>query len=284
MKSELLPLDEPPHAGDIVVTVMGEQRMLTPREAVFAQWYAETRSLITAYKQSHETTPDATYATLWNRARHIFDRPHVNARIVEIADRLAAAGVKRAIDILQDLADIADQDTNELVRHVFYCCRHCHGLEGAYQWRDAIEFGRALEAFNGQQGRALARGEKRLELPSAVGGFGFNHMESSNPACPSCYGEGHSRVVIADTTTLSPKARKSIKAIKQDKDGIVTIELYDKQQARDMIVKMLGGYKNDGKGLTLLGTKPEDGISVDPSNPRQVQDSYLAMLAAPAKP
>jgi phage terminase small subunit len=192
-----------------------------------------------------------------------------------VQERLAAAGVMKAIEVLQDLADIVNTDPNEIVRHVKDNCRNCRGKDYAYQWIDAAEFARALDAY-GRDKTGL------LPMPVVAGGFGYEPRREPNHACPFCYGEGTQRVIIADTTKLSPKALKLIKNIKQDRHGVITVELYDKMQARDMILKMLGAYKADGKGLPLTGQGALDGISnADLQDPRLAADAYIRMLAAP---
>lgn len=215
-------------------------------------------------------------------------RPEIAARITEINDRLAAASVVRAIEILRDLADISQTDRNEIVRHTRHNCRHCHGVGYRYQWRDASELAHMLDAYGRQQaeGVDVKRGKDWTPIarPDASGGFGYDLKADPNPACPSCYGEGFAKVTIADTTKLSPAAMKCIKSISEDKDGVVTVELHDKLKADDMILKMLGAYKNDGKGLPLSGAAPLDGISTAEMNdPREAAQAYIRMLAPPVK-
>jgi hypothetical protein len=272
----------------VPLPVMVGERELTPREVVFAQFYAESRSLVSAYKASHDVAPGAAYRSIWSSAAAVLARDHVNKRVAEIQDRLATAGIARAIDILRDLADIVTTDTNEIVRVQKYNCRHCNGTAYGMQWRDAGEFAQALDAYNAQVtliavGGKIPKGE-RMTLPTCSGGFGYDWQLPPNPTCPTCFGNGIERTIIADTTKLSPAALKCIKNIKQDKDGVITVELYDKQQARDMMLKMLGAYKNDGKGLPLTGAAPLDGISLaEQADPRLAADAYIRMLNPPTK-
>lgn len=251
-------------------------RELTPQQAVFAQWYAETRSLVTAYKAAYNVGESTMYRTMWQAAAQIAEIPAVAKRVEEIADRLAASGIVRAIEVLRDLVDMVNTDPEELVKHVKYNCRSCRGVDYKHQWIDAAEFARSLDAW------AMSKMKDLTPMPSAAGGFGFVPRAAPLPECPACFGEGVERVILADTTKLSPGARKLLKGIKQDRFGVITFELHDKMQARDMILKMLGAYKADGKGLPLTGQGALDGISnADMADPRLAADAYIRMLAAP---
>lgn len=262
---------------------------LTPQEAIFCQFYAETRSLAGAMRTAYPAlVGNRTHLQLWRAGAALILRPTVAARVQEINDRLAAASVVRAIEILRDLADISQTDRNEIIKHTRHNCRHCHGAGYQYQWKDAGELARQLDAYGRQQSEGdevkRPKGWRPIARPDASGGFGYDPMAEPHPACPHCYGEGYVRVTHADTTKLSPAALKCIKSISQDKDGIVTFELYDKLKADDMILKMLGAYKNDGKGLSLTGAAPLDGISTAEMNdPREAAQAYIRMLAPPVK-
>lgn len=264
-------------------------RELTAQEQIFCQYYAETRSIAGAMRTAFPSTVGKqTHRQLWGNGSMIMARPEISARIMEINDRLAAASVVRAVEILRDLADISQTDRNEIIKHTRHNCRHCHGADYKYQWKDAAEFAREFDAYCRQQ--AEPKDTKRaknwcpIARPDASGGFGYNVNADPAPGCPMCYGEGFVKVTIADTTKLSPAALKCIKSISQDKDGVVTLELYDKLKADDMILKMLGAYKNDGKGLSLTGNAPLDGISAAEMNdPREAAQAYIRMLAPPVK-
>lgn len=279
---EILPRDEG-------ATGLPEAKLCTEQEAIFAQWYAETRSLVGAYRFAYNISNASNYRSVWSAAARVAERPHVAKRIAENVERLTANGVIRAISILQDLADIIETDINEIVRHTIHACRHCNGRDYAYQWHDASEFAREMDRYTAQQrrlreGTRIPKAEALINLPSASGGFGYDHTASPNPTCPHCLGQGYGEVTLADTTKLSPKALKSIKSISKDHHGIVKYELYDKNEARDMALKILGAYKSDGKGLPLGGQAPLDGIStLEASDPRAAADAYVRMLSAPPK-
>jgi phage terminase small subunit len=274
--------------GNVDIPPIPSPAKLTPQEAIFCQFYAETRSVAGAMRTAYPgMTKGKTHLQLWRAGAAMMARPEVTARIQETQDRLAAASVVRAIEIMRDLADIATTDINEIVRHTRHNCRHCNGVNHAYQWRDAAEFARQFDAYCRQE--AEPKDTKRpkdwcpIARPDAAGGFGYEMQAEPNPACPHCYGEGFAKVTITDTTKLSPAAQKCIKGIKQDKDGVVTIETHDQLKAYDMLLKMLGAYKNDGKGLPLTGSAPLDGISTAELNdPREAAQAYIRMLA-PAK-
>lgn len=259
---------------------------LTAQEAIFCQWYAEERSLFKSFAQAYPQQVVDNRRTTWAKASEVFRRPHVQRRIVELQDLLDSRIAARLGAIMQDLQDIADADPNDLVRLERYNCRHCHGVDFKWQWADAMELARALDQYRtaladyrdrkhqGVKGKEL--GKPPRQPADASGGYGFALKDDPHPACPSCYGQGYARTSVCDTTKLDPRTRKLYKGVEEKADGTIKVLMHDQMQARDMLVKMMGGYK-DGKqpGSVTPGTD----LIPETASAEEAQRAYMRLIS-----
>lgn len=258
--------------------------VLTARESVFATHYAESRNVMAAYRASHDVGPNAKSSSIYTAACHVLRRDHVLKAVRSKQDELNTANIARAQDILRDLVDIYDADPNELIKLERFNCRHCHGVDYAFQWRDHIELAHAVDAYARDLAAFVAfvpvRGAKRPPRPvqpHAAGGFGFKLKADPAPECPHCYGQGLAREMVQDTTKLSPKARKLYAGIEVKPDGSVKVLMHDQMKARDMAIKMLGAYKaDDARGLN--GKVPDLAPPSETISPEEMQRAYLKLL------
>lgn len=247
---------------------------LTAREAIFVQWYVDTRNVMQAYRQAYDVATDARPASVYVAGMNVLKSKKVMLAVREAQDRAAAETIVKAADMLQDLYDIATADPNELTKGQLFACRHCHGVDFQEQWRDPQELARAMDAYL-RQPQKLPKGVKRLPMPTALGGFGYDHNAEPNPICPRCYGDGRFHARPPDTTKLTPKARKLYKGLEVKADGTIKVLMHDQMQARDMIIKMLGAYKDGKAGQVAPGTAapiPSD------ATPEEAQRAYLKLV------
>jgi phage terminase small subunit len=252
---------------------------VTARERVFARWYVDTRNPLVAYRQAYEVAANAYSGAVYAEACEVLNRPAVRKLVLRLADERSVETTVKAVSILQDLIDIYEADPSELVRLEHWNCRHCHGVDHEYQWRDAEELARAFDRWQQQQapGYRPAKGELRLARPSAKGGFGFTVKGEPDPACPHCFGEGVERVLAADTTKLSPKARKLLKSVEQKADGSIKFHVHDQMAARDMVVKMIGAYKEPTKFGGATAGEGDDPIPAGATQDQAAQ-AYMTMI------
>lgn len=187
--------------------------------------------------------------TVWAMACKLRGRPDVRLRYNQLrAAALQAVGIDLA-SLVQDTYDIAEADANEIIRAFSGCCRHCHGIDHKWQWRDGDEYVAEcdkIEADNQLRREQAPQGVRTRDkaLPDCEGGFGFDPHAKPNAACPQCMGVGLRHVVLADTTELSPAARKLYKGVKIKGDGSLEVLMHDQMQARDMLHRMAGVYKD----------------------------------------
>jgi len=136
-------------------------------------------------------------------------------------------------ELFKMYVDIATADPNDIVKTRVYCCRHCYGAGFGYQWKDANEWARAVDACG-----------KNDRVPTDEGGFGFDPFLEPNLLCTECVGEGIKRVIITDTTKLTGKAKLLYKGAKQDRFGCIEVLLHDQDKAREQVGRMLGAFKD----------------------------------------
>jgi len=182
--------------------------------------------------------------TAGRTAHEVLKRPEIQD---EIQRRLAKH--RKALqygpeEAMADLAEMARADVNEIMRSVTTACRRCHGVNHEYQWRSQLEFDVAHEKWIMAELEAVQAGRKYLPVePSMRGGVGFSDDLLPNPACPACGGAGETRTVFADTTKLSPGAKKLFAGIKLTPNGPQPM-IHDQLKVRELIGKHLGLFKD----------------------------------------
>lgn len=160
----------------------------------------------------------------------------------EIQEAITQANAERAMrvrveadTVLRELLAIATCDTNEIVEVRRGCCRHCHGIEHRYQYRDEKELRRARLDWDVT--------DEALVTEFEHGGVGFDPRKEPEPDCTHCGGEGGAYVHVKDTRNLSAAARSLFAGAKQTKDGI-EVKLHDKSKHLEMLGRHLGMFKD----------------------------------------
>jgi phage terminase small subunit len=167
----------------------------------------------------------------------LIGKTRIQAALQKEMDKRAERTEIKADDVLKYWHDIATADPSELIHVRRICCRHCHGIDHEYQWRDEKEYQQAVRMANQQ----AKESEKPPRIPSDAGGYGYYKLREPNPQCPYCWGEGHMEVHAADTRTLSPKAKLLYAGVKQTRDGF-EIKMRDQDKAMENVAKHLGMF------------------------------------------
>ena len=243
---------------------------LKPHEAVFVMEFAHTGKAGPSYMKARPDTQRSTCDTEgWRllRDQQINDAVRVARRHIALDLRVAA------VDVLREWYLIATADPGELTKTVHRCCRHCHGVDNGYQWRDEAEYAQAcqsaLEAVQGTDASPV--------LPDCSGGFGFNARALVNEDCPQCLGEGHRDTFIQATDKLSEGGRRLFAGVKVTKDG-VEIKTRDQDAAWLHLARYLGMITNDVK---LKGTLAVAGGQVELTEEQKhaVTQAFTALTA-----
>lgn len=119
-------------------------------------------------------------------------------------------------------------DPRDLVEYRRGNCRHCWGVNHAYQWTEA-------ELFEAQK-KAIEDGKR---APDESGGIGYVRSRPPHPDCPECGGEGYGRVIIRDSSDLSPEAVTLLAGYKRTKDGEEVV-MHSQQKAGETLGKIMG--------------------------------------------
>lgn len=227
-------------------SLQAAQKPLAPKVLRFIDEYLIDMNASAAYKR-------AGYTAKGNSAEVNASRLLRKAQVAqEIATRRDKTAEKLQItreDALESAWLIVKADPRELVEHIVMCCRQCHGIGHAHQWKDAEEFEAASD--RAVQDYEQARRKKRdgdpepvLRMPSDEGGFGFDPRRAPHRDCPGCMGAGIGRTVVKDTRSMSPSALALYAGIKETKEGI-EVKMHSKLDALEKVFRHLGMYDAD---------------------------------------
>lgn len=227
--------------------------MLTPKQARFVEEYLVDLNASAAARRAGYSvrTADAT-------GRENLGKPAVAAAIAAAQAERARRTQITADDVLRHWATIATANPAELVRYRVRACRHCHGVDHAWQWVSRGEFDQAVE-------RAAAEGRA---LPSDAGGYGFSVALRPVATCHHCLGDGVTDVLIPDTRDLSPAAARLYAGVKQTKDGL-EVKMRDQDAALANVARHLGMFK-ERLELSGAGGGPVQTVSMTPDEFRTI--------------
>lgn len=164
--------------------------------------------------------------------------------------------------ILRSWGVLAGADPAELQYAYRVNCRHCWGMDHLYQF-DAPEYQDRLREhlilqerlpeeqrrpFNDLGGaefnplREPMRGPDWVELQRRTwpSGLSFVAQANSDHSCPRCGGDGTLRVVLRDTTALSPAGKMLFDGYKVGPNGQVEVKMRDRFRAEENIAKWAG--------------------------------------------
>lgn len=193
-----------------------------------------------AYRQAYtcEGWSDPAIAVAGSR---LAASANVSLRIAGLKASRVLAGVDASTFTVKKLMEaylsIAFVDPNELISQRVGACRHCWGEGGRYQWKER-EYIDAVTKWEAMQRNPKTAGQP---MPDPAGGFGYRFTASPNLECSECEGEGLTRVVPKDTTTLSPGARLLYRGVQQTKDGVKVL-FGDKDGALEKIGRIIGAF------------------------------------------
>lgn len=220
---------------------------LTPQEERFCLGVVCERSPGVAYAKVFADPQARTMPGAMQRALKKLEDPRIKSRVEELQKEFSSIFKLEVSDLIREWLEIARADPNEIISYRRRCCRHCWGAGGAYQWIDEREFTEAMaDAIDNNAKRARAEGSHR-PLPTAEGGFGFDHTREPVVNCPHCRGEGVGAVVVQDTTKLSGPAAKLYAGVKVGKGGQIEILMRDQDAALANIARALGAFAEKPK-------------------------------------
>lgn len=240
--------------ADLDAQIEGCLAELTAKQRAFVAHYLEHNNATGAYRHAYNVSK-MQYRTIRSRAYEAARAPRVK-EVIELHGRrtmLAAQITQEAI--ARRWWTIANTPITDVVRVIVPPCRHCYGIDHAFQWTTEREFEDARDRAINKLAAGLtddARAEfvagvieggiSDPSIPVSDGGFGYNVTQDPNTDCPECHGTGGGqRVEVRDTDTLSPEARLILQGIKQTQHG-VEITFADRAKALENLAKYLGMF------------------------------------------
>lgn len=228
---------------------------LTPKQQRFVEEYLVDLNATQAAIRAGYSPKTAN-----EQASRLLANVNVKAAVAEAQKRLS-----ERTEITQDMVlnrwwGIATADVNEVIQFRRCCCRHCHGENHAYQWKDDAEYQAALAK--------VAADEKATDasLPTDEGGYGFNPTLDPHPDCPNCHGEGHGEVHAMDSRKLTGNAKLLYDGVKISDRGGFEVKTLDRAKALENVARHLGMFKDQmeltGKNGGPIETKHSGAVIV----------------------
>lgn len=162
-------------------------------------------------------------------------KSHIADEIKRCKDQLRGGAPDMAKLVVEDILNVLNTDTRDLLAFVTGSCRHCHGDEHEYQYT-AAELQRARKAYKLENGT--------MDGFDPKGGPGFNAYRDPHPDCPECFGKGHQHPRLKDTRELTREQAALYAGIEQTRHGIKFL-LRDKDKARADAARILGLNKDN---------------------------------------
>lgn len=245
---------------------------LTPQQERFAQLCVTLVNYSAAYRQAYNVKDATKFTTVANEASRLANDPEIAARIRQLQDEAAArSAVPTLAARIQELREMEQADPRQICGMRWVCCRFCHGVDHHYQWLDDLEYAQACDiAIKAKQ-----------PLPDMSGGFGYNGIAPPAVDCPRCWGIGVQQPYVNDITKLTGPAVRLYKGIKIKGNGDIEILLHDQMQARDMLNRIMGAYK-DGAAAAAAGVNgAADAVkqAQQATTPEERQRNYLRVVS-----
>lgn len=222
-----------------VVASVGILDALTAKEEAFAQAVMETGNMSLAYRRAYDVGLMTKPNTIWHNAVDIANKPRVAARIRALQEAAAASMIFSKQRLAEFLWRRILADRGQLINHRRTCCRYCHGVGNAYQWKDELEYAHACT-------QAVAQVQT---MPDCDGGFGYDPHRQPNRDCShiQCLGDGIGKTVIQDTRTLTGDAALIYEGVKETAQGI-EVKVADRAADAALLMKLLGWSSSDLEG------------------------------------
>lgn len=177
----------------------------------------------------------------------MLSKPHIAAAVAQAQQKRAERTEITQDMVLERWWQIATANPNELMQYRRTNCRHCHGKHHEYQWINEDEYQQACDA----ELRHAQKDGREPQLPSDIGGYGFNATVTPHAGCTVCFGEGHGRVHFNDSREVKGSALLLYAGAKISKDGI-EVKVHDQAKALENVARHLGMFKErvelTGKG------------------------------------
>lgn len=247
-------LGAPPALPTVATPLELARGNCTLLQRAFCEDYAQNRNARAAYLRAGYS--DASPAYLNQNAHRLLSSQTVSRYVLEL-EREASSHVDMREVVRQIIASdmrIVAAAASDLSNVVHDACRHCHGINGKYQWRDLVEYTTELQrvldvnAMYGELRSLRRKAPVDIELPTDDGGYGYRITLAVNPECPKCDGIGVRRTQLADTRHLEGSAAALYAGVKETNAGI-EILTHDVGKAKERLLRIAGAFGDDAASV-----------------------------------
>lgn len=235
-----------PSSLDPNITV-GEQRFLEEWIKDGSTWGAAVRAGIAQRDPRHVD---------YNAHNRLPTDPRCQPYLERLRRQHVARVMAEPAAVLHEMWTLATADPSELTRVTRKACRHCYGVNFAYQWKGeweyAADLARAaheLERWHNTPAGLRGLQPKLPDYPSD--GRWYDWRLDPHPDCPHCEGRGEEIAEIADMRRVSPAARRLIAGIKPTAAGI-EVKMRDQDAALRAVAAAIGMI-TEGHGISTPG-------------------------------
>lgn len=177
--------------------------------------------------------------------------------VIQAAVAAAQAERARRVHVTQDdvfrrVWAIASANPNDLIEYRRCCCRHCWGIDHAYQETPNEQEERRAQHNRDEEAAAMLTPPRPYPAFDEMGGAGFNATLDPNPACPECFGQGVGREFVKDTRHLPPEAQALYAGVKVTREGL-EVKTHDQVAALQLVMRHMG-MLNDKVKVDVGGT------------------------------
>ena len=207
---------------------------LSQREKIFVLEYIRDFSALRA-------ATVAGYAAPHKNAYALLKREKISRAVREfISSRALRCGIDGE-SLIKLWMGILAFDANEFTSYVRYCCPYCYSSNGLPQ-KTLAEINAARELWEAME---LAKAQKIETYFPRPFEEKYELWDISKPpveTCKNCGGIGEGRLIVKDTTKLSPIGLMMYGGVKSGKDGIEIVTLA-KNEAMQSLAKALGLFR-----------------------------------------
>lgn len=238
------------------------QNALTEKQRNFVELWLVHRNAAYAYEKAYNAghmAPSTIYVQGHRLLKHSKIGPIIEARLSALGESLTEETETTVVRLMQEFADLARANPDEVTGLRIGACRYCHGADHMYQWTPA-EYAAAVKAAEVRE----INGGQATEYPDPTGGLDFDRTASPNPACPECRGEGITRQVPVDTSKLSPGGRALFAGVKPTSNG-PEVKLRDRDKALENLAKIAGAFR-ETIDLNVKGKVQHEKVTAENAN------------------
>jgi hypothetical protein len=220
-----------------------------PHEAFVREFMANGGVASRAYAVAYpDVTSDASRRAHGSRLRAT---PAVAERIRALRQIAAQALNVEVAELALQAHEIASASMVDISPVEVFGCRHCHGIDGKYQWRDPVEACKAIDDWV----RSANSPMPKPAPASTEGGYGYSSRSPVNPECEACRGLGVPMLRIIPSCDWPEGAKQAYEGVQVDGDGRVTkVLIADRSKWAHQRNQLAGSYaptKVEGKHAHL---------------------------------